>query len=65
MDAPKMMIDAKLLRQIKRMKAAELNAYLYKVRLQGYNEGFKAGIKTREAIEDIKSVVSIPGTERS
>lgn len=62
MDAEKMIIDAKTARAIKRMDMAQLNAYLYKVRLQGYDAGFKAGIKTREAIDEIKNVVSAVDT---
>ena len=60
--APKMIIDAKTARAIKRMDMSQLNAYLYKVRLQGYDAGFKDGLKTREAIDEIKNVVSILGT---
>lgn len=44
------------------MDMSQLNAYLYKVRLQGYDAGFKDGLKTREAIDGIKRVVSILDT---
>ena len=57
-----MMIDAKTAKAIKHMDMAQLNSYLYKVRLQGYDAGFKAGIKTREAIDEIKNVVSAADT---
>ena len=58
MDAPKMIIDAKTARAIKRMDVAQLSAYLYKVRAQGYEAGFKDGLKTKEAIKQISEVVS-------
>ena len=52
------MIDAKTARAIKRMDVAQLSAYLYKVRAQGYEAGFNAGLKTKEAIREIGNVVS-------
>lgn len=62
MDKQKLILDAKTVRAIKRMNVSQLEAYLYKVRLQGYDEGFKAGIKTREAIDKIREIVPILGT---
>lgn len=58
MDKFEMILDPKLVRAIKRMDVAQLSAYLYKVRAQGYEAGFKAGLKTKEAIREIGKVVS-------
>lgn len=63
MDKHELILDAKTVRAIKRMDMAQLNAYLHKVRLQGYNEGFTAGLKAREAIDEIKKIVPGLGTE--
>lgn len=52
------MIDAKTVKAIKRMNVSQLEAYLYKVRMQGYEAGFKDGLKTKEAIREIGNVVS-------
>ena len=52
------MIDAKTARAIKGMSISQLSAYLYKVRAQGFEAGFKEGLKTKEAIKEIGRVVS-------
>lgn len=64
MDKFELILDPKALRAIKRMDMAQLNAYLFRVRLQGYEKGFSDGLKTREAIK-IKEIVPSMGAERS
>ena len=62
MEKYELILDAKTVQAIKRMDMAQLNAYLFRVRLQGYEKGFSDGLKTREAIDAIKEIVPLKGT---
>lgn len=47
---------AEVVRSVRRMSAAELLAYLHRVRNAGYEAGFREGSQLREELDKIKDI---------
>lgn len=53
---------AEVVQGVRRMSAAQLLAYLHRVRAAGYEAGFREGSQLRGELDKIKDVVSGLGT---
>lgn len=55
---------AEVVRGVRRMSAAELLAYLHRVRNAGYEAGFREGSQLREELDKIKDIAPELGAGR-